>query len=195
MTHHVFDPRKLEKLNNPERHHDFPLADIALRYEISSPQTIVDVGAGTGFFSICAAECFPNARVLALDISPEMISYMKTHCSISHPHIHPMQISDTDIHLDSTSADLILMVNLHHELPDCSHSLAECYRILRPGKHLLVSDWKMDAGPGGPPRSSRIPVETVRSQLEVAGFECIGVETDFPRNYLIVAQKRTSGSL
>jgi tRNA A58 N-methylase Trm61 len=47
-----FDPKKLEKLNNPERLKIVPPQYIWKMLNLKNVRTIVDIGAGTGFFSI-----------------------------------------------------------------------------------------------------------------------------------------------
>jgi ubiquinone/menaquinone biosynthesis C-methylase UbiE len=189
VTDHIFDPKKLDKLNNPDRHLDFPLEQIADRYALSSPKTIIDLGAGTGLFSLRAAEIFPRAVVHALDISDIMISWIKKHRLPRFSQIHPQTISGITLPFEDNTADLLFMVNLHHELPDPQKTLQECFRVLTPGSTLLISDWHPDAGPGGPPKNIRFFPEEVAVQCREAGFETVNSDRNFPHNYLVTAVK------
>ena len=110
-----FDPRKLEKLNDPDRLKDIPPGYIWEKLKVDEPQTVVDLGAGTGFYSIRFAE-FPGVKeVYALDISEEMIGYVKNRVVPDHPKIFPVLMEESSIPLADDSADVLVMINLHHE--------------------------------------------------------------------------------
>ena len=52
MAGFKFDPEKMEKLNDPERLNDIPPDFIWEKLDVRTPGTLVDLGAGTGFFSL-----------------------------------------------------------------------------------------------------------------------------------------------
>ena len=58
MNDKRFDPKKLHKLNNPDRLLDLPPQYIwdKLNLQLTGADTFVDIGAGTGFFSIPFAD-------------------------------------------------------------------------------------------------------------------------------------------
>ncbi len=50
MSEKKFDSKKIDILNNPKRLRDIPPVDIVNLLGIKQVNTIVDIGAGTGFF-------------------------------------------------------------------------------------------------------------------------------------------------
>ena len=49
-----------------------------VRTSIKGDETVLDVGAGTGFLSLEVAKMLANGRVLALDLSQDMLSLFST---------------------------------------------------------------------------------------------------------------------
>ncbi len=52
MKEKRFNPKKLHKLNNPKRLLDLPPEYIWSKLNMNAANVIIDIGAGTGFFSI-----------------------------------------------------------------------------------------------------------------------------------------------
>ncbi|ERP30824.1 class I SAM-dependent methyltransferase [Chitinivibrio alkaliphilus] len=186
MCPHIFNPKKRDALNNPERHKDFPVEEILRQRKISPPRIALDLGAGTGFFSKALAPLMAAPGLLyAADISPEMIQYMKAECCPHLPQLHPLLLTDHRIPCKDAEIDLIIMVNVFHELPHPQESLRECKRVLHPTGDILISDWRPDAGPGGPPREDRISHTEVEAICEEAGLSPRFHSNDFPHAYLV----------
>jgi ubiquinone/menaquinone biosynthesis C-methylase UbiE len=77
MDEKRFNPQKLHKLNNPDRLSDQPPEYIWNKLNLKNPNVLVDIGAGTGFFSIPFVGYTKRGKVFACDISDIMIEWMK----------------------------------------------------------------------------------------------------------------------
>ena len=137
-----FNPDKLARLNDPERLILVPPEIIRERIGLKSTDTILDIGAGTGFFSKVFTEMAADGKVYALDISDVMLDWLKAHMPPSIQNLIPMKMGEDSIDLPGETADFIYMLNLHHELEDPVKMLRECYRLLKPGGKTAVIDFK-----------------------------------------------------
>ena len=54
-----------------------PATDLLMRLKHSSPRTIVDVGCGPGNSTLEIANCFPEAKIVGIDSSANMIETAK----------------------------------------------------------------------------------------------------------------------
>lgn len=189
MDERKFDPKKLNKLNNPERIKEFPLELILKETKISNPGVIIDLGAGTAFFSIPFARIFRNCRIYACDILDFMIDWMNSNIVSENRNIIPLKMNETQVPLEKETADLLFMVNLHHELDDPEAILRESYRLLKQNGSIAISDWRKEETEMGPSIEIRYEEETVKRQLQTAGFENIRIYRDFPNNFLILGEK------
>jgi len=189
MSSHKFDVTKLNKLNNPERIKDFPLDFILGKLQNNEFNVIIDLGAGTGFFSIPFASRFKGCKIYACDISVTMIDWMKDNVVPTHSNIIPLKMEENNVPLHSEMADLLFMVNLHHELDNPEQILKESYRVLKSKGSIAISDWRKEVSERGPSIDIRYESEEVEVQLKTAGFKNIRIFKDFPNNFLIIAEK------
>lgn len=191
MAEKKFNPAKLDKLNNPKRLADLPPGYIWKKLNIENPEILVDIGAGTGFFSIPFLEYTRNGRVYACDTSDIMIQWMKDHVTPGHPGIIPVKMEETTLPLKNNCADLVFMIHLHHELDAPDKILDESFRILKDKGTIFIADWKKEKTPEGPPLELRYHPETVKSQMENAGFENLQIFDERPRHFLVTGKKIT----
>ncbi len=184
-----FNPAKLSKLNNPSRMKDIPPRYVWEVLNLESPRTIVDIGAGTGFFTVPFLEMMDRGKAYACDTAPQMIEWMNANIIPENPSIETVLLESEILPLDDSTADLVFMINLHHELDNPDATLKESFRLLKPEGKILIIDWKKQEMPEGPPAEHRISEQTIAGQLEKAGFSGIAIDTTLEKHYLITARK------
>ena len=188
MTGFKFDIQKLNKLNDPERLNDIPPDYIIKKLDLKNPGILLDIGAGTGFFSNEFSK-FPGVKkVYALDIADEMIEWMKENRTPENNKIVPKKMQEEQIDLEDHLADAIIMINVHHELHEPLHILNECKRLLKPGGKVVIVDWAKKETEHGPPVEKRYTPEIIGYQLDQASFIDINIFEELPNHYLIVAE-------
>ncbi|MFP3869694.1 MAG: class I SAM-dependent methyltransferase, partial [Syntrophobacteria bacterium] len=150
MTSRRFDPRKLEKLNDPER---LRIQDPELIWKalnLKDPRVLVDIGAGTGFFAVPFCDKMQQGKVYACDISPTMVEWMKENLPRRYRDvILPIRMEESAVPLADGIADLVYMIDLHHELKEPVKIVSEAWRLLRKGGKVMIIDWKRQESPKG----------------------------------------------
>ena len=189
MNDKKFDPKKLQKLNNPQRLEDIPPGYVWEKLDMDKPGVWVDLGAGTAFFSIAFFREFKPSTIYACDVSEVMIDWVKENVSPIYPDIIPIKTGEHQVPLDDGIADLVITMNLHHELENPSLTLGESNRILKPEGKICIVDWKKIEMPEGPPLEIRYLPEQVKRQLLNAGFNQIDIYDDLPKHFLVVGKK------
>lgn len=186
-----FDLAKLEKLNHPGRFDDLKPDVMWVALGSPAPSVIVEIGAGTGMFAERFALMAPDATVFAADIEEAMVAWMNDNRELARGgRLVPLLAEETHVPLDDEVADLVVMINLHHELVDPAASYAEALRLLRPGGQILVADWAPGDSPKGPPQAIRIDGQTAVGYLERAGFVDGVSHAGLPYAWLATATKR-----
>jgi SAM-dependent methyltransferase len=188
MAHEKFEVADLERLNDEGRFKIMPPEVMWRALGDPNPKAIVDIGAGTGLFSCRFAELAPDAEVYAIDIEPSMVRWMVEHRP-AHlcRRLHPLLGKEATVPLGTGEADLVVMMNLHHELADPDANYREALRLLDVGGQILVVDWAPGAQGEKPPQHIRASPELIAEALSVAGFESVTVHPDLPSHSMLTA--------
>ncbi|RJP80859.1 MAG: class I SAM-dependent methyltransferase [Desulfobacteraceae bacterium] len=189
MSEKKFDPQKLEKLNNPQRLVDIPPAYIRDKLNMAGPGILVEIGAGTAFFCTAFYQMFKPSTIYACDISDVMIQWVAENISSRYPAIVPVKTDEVAVPLEDGIADLVFMINLHHELHNPLQTLEESFRLVKPGGGIFVVDWKKKDMPEGPPAEIRCLPEEVEEQMARAGFEKMMIDNELQKHFLVVGRK------
>ncbi len=107
-----------------------------LDYIKLQPHLIVELGAGTGFCAQLIQQRYPNAKIIAIDISHNMLRYTNEK---SIANTHTICADAYHLPLKDNSVDLIISNMM---LPWCEELVSlfrECHRVLSPDKLLLFA--------------------------------------------------------
>jgi ubiquinone/menaquinone biosynthesis C-methylase UbiE len=176
------------------RHFDGPERDAwqkpteVVRFlEPSSGQVIADIGAGTGYFLPHLSKAVgASGRVLALDVEPNMVEYMKQRSERSAlTNVEVRVVAPDDPGLAPASVDHILIVNTWHHIDDRANYTRKLARALRPAGSVLIVDFTLDSDMG-PPKEHRLSAEQVVKELEEGSLraEIVRGET-LPKQYIV----------
>ena len=190
MDHKKFDPAKLDRLNNPQRLERENPDLIWQTLDLPSPRLLVEIGAGTGFIALQFLRHLPVGSICACDISDQLLAWLGEHLpEEARGRVIPMKMSETEVPLAGGIADLVYMVNLHHELEDPPGILGEALRLLRPGGKVAVVDWKKAPTPEGPPLEIRFAAEEIVAQMRGAGFARVAAHPLLEHHHLVIGEK------
>ena len=103
--------------------------------KLAPTMTVADVGAGTGYFTVRLAKRV--AKVYATDAQPEMLKLLKQRTA-SLANVEAVLAGDRDAALPEHCCDLILLVDVYHELADPAAVVAGLRRALRDGGRLVL---------------------------------------------------------
>lgn len=179
MPYDKFDVAQMLKLNDPGRFETLIPEVMWEAVGLDSPAVIVDIGAGTGLFAQRFADIAPGAVIYAVDTEQPMLDWIRDNRpEVAEGAIVPVLSTESVVPLDSGIADMVSMINLHHELADPGSIYAEAFRLLRPGGRVLVVDWAPRETPRGPSLAVRATPSVLTDSLAAAGFTCIAVRDD-----------------
>ncbi|MEI6093384.1 MAG: class I SAM-dependent methyltransferase [bacterium] len=182
-----FDPKKLAKLNDPERFKILNPDIIWDTLNLQNPQKLIDIGAGTGFFATAFLEKLGKGTIYTCDTSEVMIEWMQN--NLNNKKITPLKCAENSIGLPDAIADLVYMINLHHELIRPEKMITESYRLLKPEGKIAIIDWKKEEMEQGPRIEIRVSENIIIKQLDKAGFKNIVSHKLLPLHSFITGQK------
>jgi ubiquinone/menaquinone biosynthesis C-methylase UbiE len=103
---------------------------------------ILDMGSGTGQYTMKLAETYPDAEITAVDMSRTAINYaVRRGLNAGHTW-RGIRAAAEDTGLDAESMDLVTSFIVLHEVPPhiTKKILAEAFRVLAPGGDVHFSD-------------------------------------------------------
>jgi ubiquinone/menaquinone biosynthesis C-methylase UbiE len=188
---HKFNPDRLARLNDPEREKMLDPAVLWRGFGVDEPSSVIDIGAGTGFFAVrFAPRLARSGTIWACDAEPVMVAWMKEHLTPAElARVTPLEIEENAVGLPDACADLAYLINVYHELDDAPRMLWELLRLLKPGAPVAVVDWKKEPMEHGPPLEHRVAADTIRSQLERAGLQGVRRAAELPFHEFFAGRK------
>jgi len=190
VPHLKFDIAKIARLDDVGRFDDLDPDVMWEALGSPKPDAIVDIGAGTGMFARRFARLAPEATVFAVDTEQRMLDWIADHPDpVVDGRLRPVLSEESTVPLPDGSADLVVMINLHHELADPRATYREALRLLRAAGQLLVVDWARTEMEGGPPQHIRATAEELIAMLGSVGFAGAEAHQGLPKHSLITAMK------
>ncbi|MBC7927539.1 MAG: methyltransferase domain-containing protein [Bryobacteraceae bacterium] len=158
---------------------------------IKPGMTIADVGAGSGYFTVrLATRVGASGKVYAVDVQPEMLSLLRDRVSKTKlKNVEAVLGSESDPKLPKNSQDLILMVDVYHELSQPQKMLRRLATALKDdGRFVLLEYRKED--PHIPIRlDHKMSVAEAKAEVEAEGFKLEKVLKDLPRQHILIFRK------
>ena len=99
---------------------------------------ILDVGCGTGFFTILLAK--EGHQVTGIDLTPDMITHAKELAEEEKADCRFMVMDAEAPDFPDEEFDVIVSRNLTWTLPDAEHAYQEWFRVLKPGGVMINLD-------------------------------------------------------
>jgi hypothetical protein len=118
----------------------------------TNARLLIDVGGGTGIYSIAFLQRYPQLRAIVLD-QPEVLKVAQEFAA-AHGIADRLSAQSGDMFRDSWSAnaDVILLSNILHDwdVPECRALIIRCAAALRSGGQLLIHDVFLNDALDGP---------------------------------------------
>ena len=158
---------------------------------IEAGSRIVDIGAGTGFYTrLFAKAAGPDGWVYAVEISPRFLEHINQWATDADADNVTAILGRTDdISLPADSVDLAFICDTYHHFEAVVPTLASIRRALAPGGVLVVIDFEKIPGKSssfimGHVRAGK---EVFRDEIEAEGFAFVEeVEiSGFEENYFL----------
>ena len=158
-------------------------------------QTIADIGAGSGYFTLLIPQ--KGANVIAIDIDQYALQGID---ETMHLPNYPMElrekidlrlVKEDDPQLDLEEVDGVIIVNTITFIADRQEYLLKIMKGLKPGGKILIVDYKTKRIPLSIPLDQRLPLYQVEEDLYKAGFSFISVdECSLDYQYILTGEKR-----
>ncbi|MTI56251.1 class I SAM-dependent methyltransferase [Geosporobacter ferrireducens] len=182
---------KIAFLDSKQREKLIPPEVLIGQMPIQKDHALLDVGAGSGFFTIPMAESTSN-KVYALDPDRRMLSVIETKAKEKGlNNIELIQDYLEDLSLQNESVVFAMASLILHEVGSLSKALSTIYEVLKTEGHLLCLEYeKDDKVIEGPPMAIRIGSDELERALAFIGFNIVKKTQINDAIYTILAIKK-----
>ncbi len=164
---------------------------------IGSGATIVDLCCGDGYFTAPLARIVRSGRVIGVDLDPAMLEQAKIACQ-EETNCTWIEGDARDLaKVAGTQADVVLIANTFHGVPDKTGLAHAVYSVLKLGGEFIVVNWYprpreetvVLGQPRGPRTEMRMSPAAVQAVVEPAGLRLKRVVEMPPYHYAAIFGK------
>ena len=133
-------------LERPEREREENASKLMPALDIKAGETVCDFGAGTGFHTVKLSKLVGDkGKVYAVDVQKEMITMMQRRFKQEKiGNVVLVQNTEKDPKLPQNAIDLILMVDVYHELSYPYEAMTELVKALKPGGRMVFVEFRLE---------------------------------------------------
>jgi ubiquinone/menaquinone biosynthesis C-methylase UbiE len=180
-------------LDRPEREQREQPERVLDALKLDPRSTVADVGAGTGYFTVRLARRV--AHVHATDLQPEMLQRLGDR--LAREQVRNVELhlaTDHDAALPARCCDLILLVDVYHELADPPAVMAGIRRALTDRGRLVLVEYRGE-DPAVPIKPEhKMTLRQIQQELASLGFHFLESLEFLPDQRVVVLDVGTQNS-
>ena len=175
-------------LERPEREWEESPEQMLDALGLRAGQTVADVGAGVGYLTLRIAKRIgPSAKVYGVDVQREMLVRLRKNAAKAKlSNVEPVLGTENDPRLPPGQIDLILMVDVYHELSQPQAMLQNMKKALSPDGRLVLVEYRKE-DPSIPIRlEHKMSAVEVQTEVEAEGYRLEKTVKTLPRQNVFI---------
>ena len=147
-------------LDRPEREKEEATSKLLPPLKIQPGDVVVDLGAGSGYYTMRLAKLVgAEGKVIAVDVQADMLAIIKSKVKKAKvENVEMIQCTESDPKLPKAAVDLILMVDVYHELAYPYEVTQKMVDSLKPGGRLVFVEYRLE--------DDNVPIKLVHKMTE-----------------------------
>ncbi|MFB2737164.1 class I SAM-dependent methyltransferase [Umezakia ovalisporum] len=177
-------------LERPSREVEEQPSKIVSALNLQPDDVVADIGAGTGYLSFRIAPLLTDGKVLAVDIQPEMLEFVKFFKQEKNIfNVEPILATLTNPNLPSASVDLALMVDTYHELEYPQELMQGIVKALKPGGKVVLVEYRGENPLIMIKPLHKMTQKQVRKEMATVGLVWRETKNLLPQQHLMIFEK------
>lgn len=187
----VMGPGGISWLDRPKRDEEQRPDVVIAAMGIRAGQTVVDLGAGSGYFTFrIAAKVGSKGKVLAVDVQDEMLETIRQRAAAQKvTNVVVVKGSEKDPHLPTNAVDVVLMVDVYHELAYPFEVMTKVRQALKPDGRLVCVEYRKEDPKVEIKDVHKMTVAQLEKEMKVAGFVPVQAIETLPQQHIVIFQK------
>jgi SAM-dependent methyltransferase len=178
-------------LERPKRERE-ERTDLLLKHlSLKATDYVVDLGAGTGYFSFPIAVHLTAGKVLAVDIEPEMLRLIEQRKSDEGiENIDTILASELSPNIPNASVDVVLLVDAYHEFSHPREVMAGVVKGLKPGGRVVLVEYRGEDNRVPIKRLHKMTQQQAKKEMSVVGLQWLRTDDYLPQQHVMIFSKK-----
>lgn len=175
-----------------EREQEERTSELLKALDVRPGQVVCDLGCGNGYHALPLAEMVgEKGKVLCVDIQPEMLTLLKKRAKKAGvlDRIEPILATPTDPKLPANSLDLVLMVDVYHEISHPQEVLGHIRRALKPEGRVVFVEFRKEDLSVPIKHEHKMSKQQVIHEARLNGFDLAHSHDALPWQHVLFFQK------
>jgi len=184
----VMGPGGIPWLDRPERESEEKPAEVIKAMKLHGDEVIADLGAGSGYFTFRLA---PKAgKVLAVELQDEMIATLHQRAK-EHKvaNVEVVKGTECDPHLPAAGVDLVLIVDVYHELSCPFEVMTEVRKALKPAGRVMFVEYRKEDPAVAIKEVHKMSVAQLEKEMAVVKFRRLQTVEVLPLQHIVIFGK------
>ncbi len=177
-------------LERPEREKEERVTLLLKNMDLKPGIAVADIGAGSGYHAVRISKMVGDGKIYAVDVEPKMIDYLNKRIKEEgYKNIKTILGKEQSVELPAASIDIMIMVDVYHELSFPYEIARSMLDALKPGGKLFLIEYRAE--------DSSVPIKQVHKmtqkqavkELKAAGFSFVKNMGNLPWQHCMVFSK------
>ncbi len=188
----VMGPGGIEWLDRPGRQEEEHPDKVIDALELRPGEIVADLGAGSGYFTFrMAPKVGETGKVLAVEIQEKMLSTLRTRAAaLKTANVEVVQGTKIDPHLPVSGVDLVLLVDVYHELAYPFEVMTKVREALKPGGQVVFVEYRKEDPQVPIKEVHKMSVEQLEKEMNAVGLVRMRIVENLPLQHIVIFKKR-----
>ncbi len=166
--------------------------DLLLTNMLLKPSdVVVDLGAGTGYFSFPMAKRVNQGQVIAVDIQPEMLAIIeKRKQELKIDNVTTVLASESNPNLRPNSVDAVLLVDAYHEFSYPREVMAAVADSLKINGRVILVEYRGEDPAVPIKRLHKMTEKQARKEMAAVGLSWLKTDSYLPQQHVMIFGKQ-----
>lgn len=188
---HVMGPGGIPWLDRPEREDEEHPVKLVEALDLKEGDVVADLGAGSGYLTFrMAPKVGEKGKVLAVEIQDEMLAELKKKIEKGKVrNVQAVKCTEKDPSLPEGGVDLVLMVDVYHELAYPYEVMMAVRKALKPSGRVVLVEYRKEDPKVPIKEVHKMSEEQIRKEMAVVGLSHLKTVGTLPRQHIAIYTK------
>ncbi len=193
---HVMGPGGIPWLERPEREDEENPTKCIESLDLKPGDVVADLGAGSGYYTFrMAPKVGEKGKVLAVEIQDAMLAELKKRIEKQKvTNVETVKCTESDPKLPEKGVDLVLMVDVYHELAFPYEVMLAIRKSLKPGGRVVLVEYRKEDPKVPIKEVHKMSEEQIKKEMAVVGLHHLKTIGVLPWQHIAVFTNRKEDS-